>query len=729
MRSALLLALLVLAACDDDATEPPLMGASSSSSGSGGGSMSEPLNCNPGSSRYVVVGEEVTLDGSESTGAALYQWIADNGSPTPAPSASPIATAVYDAPGRYRPVLACIHENGEKRSAQITLTVTYPIVFEPNQSSSIIAYGSRAAVVSPDSNEVTLIDENLQIADRVATAARPRTLAVYDDRVLVACQEGDVVEILNEGTIALPYGSRPFGILVVGAEAYVTLQGTGQLARIALDRDPPAVLALHDAGPDPRGLALLPDGRVAVSRWRSPDDQGEIRVIDPVSGASELWPLAFDTSPSNDTTSGGVPSYLGPAAVSPIGDVARVPSLHANIAQGSFVDGTPLSFESMVRATVSEIDVTTGREGTRVQFDDRGLANVARFSSHGDYLYVTMRGNRSIERVDMFSGALAGSIINAGHAIEGIALTEEHLFVDAYLSREVLVYDRATAFGTVAVPLATLTIPSSEPLAPAVLLGKQLFNDSFDPRLSKAGYMACAHCHLDGEDDRRTWDFTHLGEGIRNTIPLVGRSGGDGPLHWSANFDEMQDFEHAIRESFLGLGLMADADFHAGTRDEPLGDPKAGVSADLDALAAYVASLSTMPVSPFRGPNGELTPAALSGRALFESSALGCTSCHGGTRLTDSAFLSPAIPLLHDVGTLGPGSGQRLGGPLLGIDTPTLHGLWDSAPYLHDGSAATLEDVLTTKNAGDQHGVTSMLSPTERTDLIAYLLSLDGRVD
>ncbi|HZO15448.1 MAG TPA: PKD domain-containing protein [Polyangiaceae bacterium] len=728
MRSALLLALLVLAACDD-ATEPPVVGASSSSSGSGSGgsSMSEPLACDPGSSRYVIVGEEVVLDASGSTGAAQYQWSADNGTPTSAPSASPTATATYDAPGRYRPVLTCIDANGAKRTAQITLTATYPIVFEPNQSSSIVAYGSRAAVVSPDSNEVTLIDENLQVANRIATAARPRSVAVHGERVLVACQEGDVVEILNEGTIALPYGSRPFGIIVVGAEAYVTLQGTGQLARIALDRDPPTVLALHDAGPDPRGLALLPDGRIAVSRWRSPDDQGELRVIDPLSGASELWSLAFDSSPPNDTSSGGVPSYLGPAAVSPIGDVARVPALHANIAQGSFLNGMPLSFESMVRATVSELDVTTGAEGTRIQFDDRGLANAARYSSHGDYLYVTMRGNRSVERVDMFSGALAGSIMNSGYAIEGIALTEQHLFIDAYLSREVLVYDLATAFDTVAVPLATLPIPSSEPLAPNVLLGKQLFNDSQDPRLSKAGYMACAHCHLDGEDDRRTWDFTHLGEGIRNTIALVGRSGGDGPLHWSANFDEMQDFENAIRESFLGLGLMADADFHMGTRDQPLGDPKAGVSTDLDALAAYVSSLSTMPVSPFRDADGQLTSAAVVGRALFES--IGCTSCHSGTRLTDSAFLSPGAPLLHDVGTLGPGSGKRLGGPLLGIDTPTLHGLWDSAPYLHDGSAATLEDVLTVKNAGDQHGVTSTLTPTERADLVTYLLSLDGRVD
>jgi hypothetical protein len=50
--------------------------------------------------------------------------------------------------------------------------------------------------------------------------------------------------------------------------------------------------------------------------------------------------------------------------------------------------------------------------------------------------------------------------------------------------------------------------------------------------------------------------------------------------------------------------------------------------------------------------------------------------------------------------------------------------LWDSAPNLHDGSAATLMDVLTTRNVGDLHGRTSMLSDADRADLVAFLLSL-----
>jgi hypothetical protein len=58
------------------------------------------------------------------------------------------------------------------------------------------------------------------------------------------------------------------------------------------------------------------------------------------------------------------------------------------------------------------------------------------------------------------------------------------------------------------------------------------------------------------------------------------------------------------------------------------------------------------------------------------------------------------------------------------IDTPSLRFVYDSAPYLHDGSAATLLDVLTTKNPTDQHGSTSGLSAQELDDLVSFMLTL-----
>jgi large repetitive protein len=95
-------------------------------------------------------------------------------------------------------------------------------------------------------------------------------------------------------------------------------------------------------------------------------------------------------------------------------------------------------------------------------------------------------------------------------------------------------------------------------------------------------------------------------------------------------------------------------------------------------------------------------------------------SCHGGADFTDSAG-----GVLHNVGTIKPSSGQRLGQPLTGIDTPTLKGLWQTAPYLHDGSAPTVLDVLTTANPSGQHGATASLTATQRQQLVDFLLQID----
>ncbi|MBZ0251971.1 MAG: cytochrome-c peroxidase, partial [Candidatus Methylomirabilis sp.] len=341
------------------------------------------------------------------------------------------------------------------------------------------------------------------------------------------------------------------------------------------------------------------------------------------SGAVETWTLQFDPQIASDTEIGGVPTYLDQVLVAPDGMDAAIPSLQANIADGAFRNGRPLTFETTVRAAVSYANPATGAESfeRRKQFDNRGLAAAGVYSRYGDWLFLAMRGNRTVERVDALSGgAQSGTILEVGLAPDGLALSEDDRFllVNAFLSREVVVYD-VSDFGTMPEPVARLAAASAEPLPPQVLRGKQLFNDAADPRLGKDGYMACAHCHFDAVDDHRVWDFTDRGEGLRNTISLVGRAGaGDGPVHWSANFDEIQDFENDIRGPFQGLGLMTDAEFETGTRAHPLGDPKAGVSEDLDALAAYLAFLGTELRSPYRNPDGTLTAAAARGKAIFE---------------------------------------------------------------------------------------------------------------
>jgi cytochrome c peroxidase len=96
---------------------------------------------------------------------------------------------------------------------------------------------------------------------------------------------------------------------------------------------------------------------------------------------------------------------------------------------------------------------------------------------------------------------------------------------------------------------------------------------------------------------------------------------------------------------------------------------------------------------------------------IFNRADTHCASCHPPGLYTDLHH--------YDVGTAGvndkPGDS---------FDTPTLIEIWRTAPYLHDGSAATLLEVLVEHNPADRHGHTSQLSPAEIEDLAAYLLSL-----
>jgi cytochrome c peroxidase len=82
----------------------------------------------------------------------------------------------------------------------------------------------------------------------------------------------------------------------------------------------------------------------------------------------------------------------------------------------------------------------------------------------------------------------------------------------------------------------------------------------------------------------------------------------------------------------------------------------------------------------------------------------------------------------YDVGTASAFHGlwdaQAADKPSDRFDTPTLVELWRTAPYLHDGSAATLRETLSVKNPGDRHGRTSHLTKQENDDLVEYLLSL-----
>ena len=154
----------------------------------------------------------------------------------------------------------------------------------------------------------------------------------------------------------------------------------------------------------------------------------------------------------------------------------------------------------------------------------------------------------------------------------------------------------------------------------------------------------------------------------------------------------------------LGVRETAEAAVRAGLRQILFANAPEEVALAID---EYLKSLKPVP-SPFL-IQGKLSEMALRGERVFNRS--GCAVCHPPPLFTD---LRP-----HKVGT-----GRPFDQPGDRFYTPTLVELWRTAPYLHDGSAGAVREVVTTQNPHDRHGTTSNLTPQEIDNLCAYLLSL-----
>ncbi len=155
-----------------------------------------------------------------------------------------------------------------------------------------------------------------------------------------------------------------------------------------------------------------------------------------------------------------------------------------------------------------------------------------------------------------------------------------------------------------------------------------------------------------------------------------------------------------------------------GYEKAELEEKLSGRSKDLDALAIYCNSFD-FPLSPHIPAPGKLSAAAERGKGLFFHKDAGCAVCHSGPYFTDSSLQKPFK--LHDVGTGSDDPSEKMGPR---YDTPTLLGIYRTAPYLHHGKAKTLHDVLTVGNKNDKHGKTSHLSKDQIDDLVEFLRSL-----
>ncbi len=641
------------------------------------------------------VGETLTLDGSASQGLD-FLWDMGDGSRY---EGSATASHAWSSPGTYAAVLQVTGEDGGSRADTAVVRITNPPSALPPVSSAPIrvdAERGRIWFIAPEASEVGSCDLELGDCRYTAVCTGPQILGLGGPLVGVSCPSQATVQLLDAETgelrasIDTGPGSAPYGIAGREGEFWVALQGTGELLKL----DESGVLERSPLGLDPRGLVLGAEGEVWASRWRSPDEGAWLYRLRP-GQEPETFVLPIDQGFDSDTTSRGVPNLIEQFEMSPDGGSLLVGATQANILRGLWRDGQSLSHDTALRATVSVFDIASQTE-SRKQLDERGRSIAVVPSPRGDLLFAVDPGVQAVTVLDAQSLDVRGSVLEVGAAARGLAVHPEGhtLYVHGWLEREIRAYDLSALPGAPPL-LAVASLQSHEALSEDMLEGKRLFWAA-DSRITRSGYISCASCHPDGRDDGRTWDFTDRGEGLRNTTSLATMGTGaatadpeqglaTGRLHWSGNFDEAQDFENDIRTHFGGSGLLAEADWKQSS--STLGEAKAGRSLALDQLATYLHSLAWAPKSGL--------PADEAGEAAFVEA--GCGDCHQGALFTDSQRLAD---IRHDVGTLGAWSGQRMGGELDGLDTPTLIGVWDTAPYLHDGSAPTLEEAILAHESG-----------------------------
>jgi YVTN family beta-propeller protein len=231
------------------------------------------------------------------------------------------------------------------------------------------------------------------------------------------------------------------------------------------------------------------------------------------------------------------------------------------------------------------------------------------------------------------------------------------------------------------------TIPlGPKPRPTPARLGELYFHDA---RLCYQGWQSCSSCHPgDARVDALNWDLPNDSLGNpKNTKSLL--------------------LAHKTPPVMsLGQRETAEAAVRVGIQRILLTFQPPAVARAMD---AYLKSRKPVP-SPHL-MDGKLSPSAQRGKKLFHSAETGCARCHPPPLFTDLRS--------HDVGTRG-----ALDRPADQFDTPALIELWRTAPYLHDGAAATLRDLLVFANPGDRHGKTSHLTADDILDLCEYLLLL-----
>jgi len=577
------------------------------------------------------------------------------------------------------------------------------LLFSPN--------GSRLYVLCQESAQVRVLDAKSFVPIKnIAVGAVPRgfSLSPEGDRLFVANSWDDTLSVIDtkllEVTATWPVGAEPSGVVEDrgGKHLFVANRISNDVA--VLDAQTGAEEKRLAAGRGASYITASPDGSKLYVTHVYPN-----ATAHRTAPASEITVIDTSRAVVVDRITLPYVAHGFHVAFSPDGRLGVAANLHPK----NLVPLAHLEHGGAFADTLTLFGADVGKP-VEVPLDELERYAVRPFgiaiTPDKSKIFITCGGSELVTVVDVprlirFARAHPGTSaqdmsasanyvvgrITVGHDPRGVALTRDgsKLLVANRLEDTISVID-------VKSNRVASTISLSGPNKLSVMrYGEQTF---YDAKYSFQGQIGCANCHIDSTFDGLQWDLEPDGFGrdVVDNRPIEAVKGTE-PYKWNGGNPNLPTECGPRTEKYFWRAENYD-------------------NLTLTDLVVYVRSLQPRP-NRWRSPAGELTPTQERGHALFvrgldkfgnaipETNR--CVYCHSGEKGTNQKPF--------DVGTKKTTDNTGL------LDTPQLTNIAITAPYLHDGSAPTLEQIWTVFNLEDKHGRTNDLTKDELNDLIEYL--------
>lgn len=516
----------------------------------------------------------------------------------------------------------------------------------------------------------------------IVDAAGRAHVALRNTRDIVTLDVASGALLARRGVCNAPRGLASFRAVDDPTDETLLVScATGELVELEAAPDG-AELARAQLEPDLRDVVLTGNGtragrKILVSSFRSAEvlalasDLGFAGRSRPKGYTHQLTGRAFTSNVAwrmVPSMSGGAVMLHQRSATVPIGDAnQQVPQqYYASLDCGSsVVHGSATEFDENGKVVTSNLGVGLAVLPVDLAVNPAGT-DFASVAAGSGFVELT---SLEFPPGDPCLGGASSFRINAGPEPIAVAyVADDEILVQLREPSTLLRYRVTTASFNFS-HLATIVLGGESRRD----TGHRMFHGNPDGATS----ISCASCHPEGGDDAHVWQFTDIGS--RRTQTLQGDITNTAPFHWDG---DLEDLDHLMSKVFV----------------ERMG----GQEQSPERVAAMTEWMRGIP--RILGPDLVDEAAVARGKALFENDALACSSCHGGDALTNNETV--------DVGT-----GRA-------FQTPTLMGIRNRAPYMHDGCAKTLHDRFDPTCGGTNHGDLSGVSDQDVDDLVAFMNTL-----